>query len=269
MNKFSALAFCAVLIVIEGCKTVPITGRRQMAFIPSSQINSLSFSTYGDMMRNAPLSTNQPWTAMVKNSGDKIKTAVEKYLADKGQSDATKGFEWEFNLIANPTVNAFCMPGGKVAFYEGIMPVCQNELGVAVVMGHEIAHAIANHGNERMTQGLAQQFGGAALSVALRDKPQQTQALFMTAYGVGSQYAAILPFSRLHESEADELGLVFMAMAGYDPREAPKFWERMSSASGGAAPPEFMSTHPSHNTRIKNLNAKMPEAIKIYEANRK
>jgi predicted Zn-dependent protease len=269
MNKFSALAFCAVLIVIEGCKTVPISGRRQMAFIPSSQINALSFSTYGDMMRNAPKSSNQQWTTMVENSGDRIKNAVEKYLADKGQADVTKGFEWEFNLLANPTVNAFCMPGGKVAFYEGIIPICQNELGVAVVMGHEVAHAIANHGNERMTQGLVQQFGGAALSVALRDKPQQTRGLFMAAYGVGSQYAAILPFSRLHESEADELGLVFMAMAGYDPREAPKFWERMSSASGGSAPPEFMSTHPSHSTRINNLNAKMAEAIKIYEANLK
>jgi predicted Zn-dependent protease len=269
MNKFIALSFCLALIVLEGCKTVPISGRRQMAFIPSSQLNSLSFTSYGDMMRAAPKSSNQQWTAMVQNSGNKIKTAVEKYLAEKGQSDVTKGFEWEFNLLAAPTVNAFCMPGGKVAFYEGIMPLCNTETGVAVVMGHEVAHAIASHGNERMTQGLVQQFGGAALSVALRDKPQETQSLFMTAYGVGTQFGAMLPFSRLHESEADELGLIFMAMAGYDPREAPKFWTRMSSASGGAAPPEFMSTHPSHNTRIKKLNEKMPEAIKVYEASKK
>jgi predicted Zn-dependent protease len=256
-----------LLLSLSGCKSVPLSGRKQLNIIPGGQLNTLSFNTYGDMMRQSQLSNNQAQVAMVKKSGENIRMAVERYLTENNLSSRSKGFEWEFNLIEAPgVVNAFCMPGGKVAFYSGIMPICRDETGVAVVMGHEIAHAIANHGNERMSQGLIQQFGGVALAVALRDKPQETQTLFMSAYGVGSQVGAILPFSRLHEAEADELGLIFMAMAGYDPREAPKFWERMQAASGGGAPPEFLSTHPSHNRRIENLNKKMPEAIKYYEA---
>jgi predicted Zn-dependent protease len=265
--KYISIFMMATFMILSGCKSVPISGRKQLNLIPGGQLNTLSFSSYGEMMRNSRLSTNQAQVAMVKKSGENIRIAVEKYLVQNNMSNRTKGFEWEFNLIEAPEViNAFCMPGGKVAFYSGIMPICRDETGVAVVMGHEIAHAIANHGNERMSQGLIQQFGGIGLSVALRDKPQETQALFMTAYGVGSQVGAILPFSRLHEAEADELGLIFMAMAGYDPREAPRFWERMQSASSGGAPPEFLSTHPSHNRRIENLNKKMPEAIRYYEA---
>ena len=176
-----------------------------------------------------------------------------------------KGFQWEFNTVESEEANAFCMPGGKVVFYTGILPICQDEAGVAVVMGHEVAHAIAKHGNERMSQGLVQQFGGVALSVALSDKPAQTQQLFQTAYGVGSQVGVMLPFSRLQESEADELGLIFMAMAGYDPHEAPKFWERMSAKSSGGAPPEFLSTHPSHETRIRKLNKAIPKAMEYYK----
>ena len=191
----------------------------------------------------------------------KIKSAVEKYMADNNLSDQLKGFNWEFNTVESDQVNAFCMPGGKVVFYTGILPICKDDAGVAVVMGHEVAHAIAKHGNERMSQGLIQQFGGVALSVAIADKPAETQQLFQTAYAVGSQVGVMLPFSRLQESEADDLGLIFMAMAGYDPHEAPKFWERMSANSGGSAPPEFMSTHPSHETRIKKLNAAIPKAM--------
>ena len=154
---------------------------------------------------------------------------------------------------------------GSAAVYTGIMPICKDEKGVAVVMGHEVAHAIANHGAERMSQGMIQQMGGVALDAALADKPNETRALFGTAYGLASNYGAMLPFSRLHESEADKMGLIFMAMAGYDPREAPKFWERMAANSGGGAPPEFMSTHPSHDTRINDLNAQIPEAMKYYK----
>ena len=157
------------------------------------------------------------------------------------------------------------MPGGKVAFYSGILPVCQDEAGVAVVMGHEVAHAIANHGRERMSQGLIQQLGGVALSVAIADKPEETQALYYAAYAIGSNYGAMLPYSRLHESEADKLGLIFMAMAGYDPHVAPQFWQRMQAATGGQAPPEWLSTHPNPENRIKALNEFMPKAMKYYK----
>jgi predicted Zn-dependent protease len=156
------------------------------------------------------------------------------------------------------------MPGGKVAFYTGIMPVCKDEAGVAVVMGHEIAHAIANHGRERMSQGMLQQLGGTALSVALSESPETTKTIFGSAYGVATSLGAILPFSRLHESEADKMGLIFMAMAGYDPNEAPKFWVRMSEMSKGGSPPEFLSTHPSHERRIAELKEQIPEAMKYY-----
>lgn len=161
------------------------------------------------------------------------------------------------------------MPGGKVAFYEGIMPICQNEAGVAVVMGHEISHAIAQHGSERMSQQLAQQGLGMALQVYAAQKPEQTQQMIMTAYGLGSQVGFLLPYSRLHESEADELGLYFMAMAGYDPREAPKFWERMDAQSGSSSTSEFFSTHPSHGKRISNLNKWMDKAMEYYSKTEK
>ena len=176
------------------------------------------------------------------------------------------GYRWEFNLIESDVPNAWCMPGGKVAFYTGILPLCQDENGVAVVMGHEIAHAIAEHGSERMSNQLAISMGGIALSEATKTKPEETQALYMAVFAVGAQYGAMLPYSRKHESEADHMGLLFMAMAGYDPRTAPAFWERMA-ASGGAAPPEFMSTHPSDETRIRQLNERMPEAMEYYEGN--
>jgi predicted Zn-dependent protease len=162
--------------------------------------------------------------------------------------------------VEENTVNAWCMPGGKVVVYTGLLPVALNDDGLAVVMGHEIAHAIANHGNERMSQGLAAQAGGVALSVALSNKSPETQNLFLKAYGVGANVGAMLPFSRLHESEADEMGLILMAMAGYNPDEAIKFWERMDKATQGQAPPEFLSTHPAHSTRIQNLKKAIPKA---------
>ena len=174
-----------------------------------------------------------------------------------------KDFKWEFNLVEDNTVNAWCMPGGKVVFYTGILPITKDEKGIAVVMGHEIAHAIARHGNERMSQGLALQGGGIALSLALSDKPELTQNLFQQAYGLGGQLG-MLKYSRSHDSEADKMGLVFMAMAGYDPREAVEFWKRMA-AQGGQKPPEFLSTHPSDDTRIKDLEDFMPEALKYYK----
>jgi len=167
--------------------------------------------------------------------------------------------------VEDKEVNAWCMPGGKVVVYSGILPVTQGEAGLAVVMAHEIAHAVAEHGNERMSQGLLAQFGGMALSEALSARPEATQNLWMTAYGVGAQYGAMLPYSRLQENEADHLGLIFMAMAGYDPNEAVTLWQRMATQKGGTAPPEFLSTHPSDAARIENIRRLIPEAMRYYK----
>lgn len=243
-----------------GCKKVPITGRRQMKLLPNSTLNTMAFSNYKEFLAKNKVSTDAANTQMVKEVGQNIKVAVTKYFNEKGHSKLLEGYAWEFNLVDDPAVNAWCMPGGKVVVYSGLLPVAQGKDGLAVVMGHEIAHAIANHGNERMSQGLITQMGGVALSTAISSKPKQTQNVFMNAYGVGANLGAILPFSRLHESEADRMGLIFMAMAGYDPEAAVPFWERMGQASGGAAPPELLSTHPSHSTRIKKLKANLPEA---------
>ena len=259
-----SVSIILTLIILIGCATVPITGRKQFSIIPNSQILPLSYSSYQDVLKESKLSTNQEQVQQVKRVGSKIQQSVEDFMAQNKLSDKLDGYAWEFNLIEENTINAWCMPGGKVAFYTGILPVCQDEAGVAVVMGHEIAHAIANHGAERMSQGLVQQLGGVALAVAIKDKPEETQALFFTAYGIGTTYGAMLPYSRLHESEADKLGLVFMAMAGYDPHEAPKFWERMDAMAGSPPVPQWMSTHPSSENRISNLNEYMPEAMKYY-----
>ena len=250
-----------------GCSSVPVTGRRQLTLVSSSEMNTLAATSYTETLSTSKLSTNAPQTTMIKNVGARISKAVEQYMAEKGLSDAISDFQWEFNLIDDPnTVNAWCMPGGKVAFYTGIIPICQNEAGVAVVMGHEIAHAIANHSAERMSQELMVQMGGAMLSTALQQKSEMTQQIALSVFGAGTQLGAILPFSRKHELEADKMGLIFMAMAGYDPNEAPKFWERMEANSGGAAPPQFLSTHPSDTKRISDLKAAMPEAMKYYQA---
>ena len=245
------------------CSTVPITGRSQLHLISSSELNAMSFQQYNQFLSENKLSTDANSTNMVKRIGSNIKGAVENYFAQHNLSKELNGYAWEFNLIESPEVNAWCMPGGKVVVYSGILPITQNEDGLAVVMSHEIAHAVAQHGGERMSQGLLQQLGGMALSVALQNEPQTTQNIFMTAYGLGSTIGVILPFSRTQESEADRLGLVFMAMAGYNPNAALDFWTRMS-AQGGSKPPEFLSTHPSDATRIANIKKHMPEAMKYY-----
>lgn len=263
-----ALAMAGGLLLIESCSTVPLTGRRQLSLVPSSEINAMSFQQYEQVIDTSRLSSNQEWTNMVRSAGRNISREVEAYMREIGEADNVEGFQWEFNLLAEDVVNAWAMPGGKVAFYEGIMPIARNETGVAVVMGHEIAHAIAKHGAERMSLGLAQQLGGATLQMALSQQPQQTQQLAMAAFGIGSQVGVQLPYSREHESEADRLGLIFMARAGYDPREAPQFWERMQGENQGPRPPEFMSTHPHPDSRIRKLNQYMDEAVKVYQQNR-
>ena len=265
MKKLTSLII--VLLFTFSCSKVPITGRQQITWIPSDQMLQLSFQNYNEVLKNSELSDNETWREWVETVGYDIQDAVREYMIEIDMKEALEGYKWEFHVLEEDVINAWAMPGGKVAFYEGIMPICGDKNGVAVVMGHEIAHAVAEHGNERMTQGLIQQGLGTALAVALRNEPEQTQQIAMAAYGIGSTVLGILPYSRLHESEADHLGLIFMAMAGYDPREAPDFWQRMAAKSEGGAPPEFLSTHPSHETRIENLNKWMDEAMKYYRRN--
>jgi len=253
------------LMLIGACSTVPLTGRKQLDIIPASTMMAMSYQQYDEFLKTNRLSNNREQTQMVKTVGSRIQQAVERYMAENNMSKLLNGYQWEFNLIESPDVNAWCMPGGKVVVYTGILSVTRDEAGLAVVMGHEIAHAIAKHGNERMSQGLITELGGAALDVALNEKPEKTRQLWMTAYGLGAQLGVILPYSRLHESEADHLGLIFMAMAGYDPNSAVEFWQRMSAMKTGPAPPEFMSTHPSDQTRINRIKAELPEAKKYYK----
>jgi predicted Zn-dependent protease len=255
----------ATAVLCYACASVAVTGRKQLSLVPSDQIIGMSKDQYAQVLQQNQLSTNAQQVEMVKRVGTNIQKAVESYMASKGKSAELAGFAWEFNLIQDDkTVNAWCMPGGKVAFYTAIMPICADENGVAVVMGHEVAHAIANHGAERMSQQMAAQMGLNVLGTALGQNPTATKDIFMQAVGMGTNLG-MLKFSRAHESEADHMGLIFMAMAGYDPSGAPKFWERMSAGSGGQQPPEFMSTHPSHDTRIKDLQNWTPEAMKYYK----
>jgi len=264
MKNVFALAIIAFTLLSSSCSKVPVTGRRQLSLIKNSEIIPASFEQYQQVKTESKLSSNEEQVALVRKVGSRIETAVEKYMSENGWAKELKGYEWEFNLIEEETVNAWAMPGGKVAFYTGIMPICKDEKGIAVVMGHEVAHAIANHGRERMSQGMAAQYGLASLSVAFGQNPSGTKDLLMQSIGAGTQLG-MLKFSRKHESEADHLGIIFMAIAGYDPHEAPTFWERMAAESGGGSPPEFMSTHPSHDTRISDLNKWMPEAVGYYQ----
>lgn len=260
----SLLLVAAILLAAIGCSKVPLTGRQQFSLIPESTLSQMSASEYQSFLSKSQVVNSGTDAQMVKTVGQRISQSVQTYLTQNKAGDRVKGFKWEFNLIESKEQNAWCMPGGKVAVYTGLLPVTKDETGLAIVMGHEIAHAIAQHGNERMTQGLLQQLGAIGLAVALQNKPAQTQDLFMQAYGIGSQVGLLLPFSRKQESEADQLGLIFAAMSGYDPNQAVPFWERMSKI-GGAAPPEILSTHPSNSTRIADLKKFMPTALKYYK----
>lgn len=253
------------LLTIYACTSVPVTGRSQLSLISNAEIIPMASQQYQEVIKKGPLSTNVEQTAMVRRVGVNIQKAVERYMVEKNLSSQLNGFAWEYNLIEDPkTVNAWCMPGGKVAFYTAILPICKDELGVAVVMGHEVAHAIANHGSERMSQQMVAQVGLGTLGALMGQNPTLGNELLMQAVGAGTN-VGMLTFSRKHESEADRMGLIFMAMAGYDPNQAPVFWERMAALSGGQQPPEFLSTHPSNETRIKDLNGWMPEAMKYYK----
>ncbi len=268
LYRIAVLSIAAGLLgaSLYSCSTVPLTGRQQLNIIPGSSMLSMSSQQYGDFLKsNKVVQASDKDAQMVERVGKKIQGAVERYFAQQNMSDKLSGYNWEFHLVESKEVNAWCMPGGKVVVYTGILPVTRDETGLGVVLGHEIAHAVAEHGAERMSQGLIAQLGGMALSKALEEKPDETKQLWMTAFGVGVQYGALLPYSRVQESEADHLGLIFMAMAGYDPNASLQFWQRMSAQQGGQAPPEFMSTHPSDETRIAQIKEEMPEAMKYYQ----
>jgi predicted Zn-dependent protease len=254
-----------LLFYVVACAEVPITHRKSLRLVPESELLTMSLQQYSEVLNKSKLSTDQQKVQLVRDVGFKIAKAAEAFLAEVGQSANIKNYQWDFNLIEDDkTVNAWVMPGGKAAVYTGILPYTQNETGLAVVLGHEVGHALADHGNERMSDALVAQMGGMALSVALSSRPQQTQQLFATVYGVGANVGFLLPYSRLHESEADRIGLTLMARAGYDPREAIPFWQRMSKQEG-QRPPQFLSTHPAPETRIADIKKYLPEALPYFE----
>lgn len=263
MRKIS-IVFILLSVVFIQCSKVPVTGRKQFRMLPESMILGMSLTAYNDFMASNPaISNTDSRTQLVKNTGNRLKNATVNYLQKHGFSKRLKQFSWEFNLVENNAVNAWCMPGGKIVVYSGLLPYSENEAGLATVMSHEIAHAVARHGNERMSQQLALLLGGVSLAVALQDHPQETQNIFLAVYGVGGALGA-LAYSRKHEYEADKIGMVFMALAGYDPSEAVSFWERMSKRMGGTAMPQFLSTHPSDENRIKAMKEFLPSAKKYY-----
>jgi len=274
LQKKSTGLLCFLTIILMSfllfaCAQVPITHRQSLHLVPESELLTLSFQQYDEVLRKSKLSKDRDKVQMVQRVGKRIANAAESFLAESGRKDTISGYKWDFNLIEDDKVaNAWCMPGGKVAVYTGILPFTKDDTGLAVVMGHEVAHAIAGHGNERMSQALLAEMGGTALSVALSQKPQQTRELAMAAFGMGASIGFLLPYSRLHESEADRIGLILMARAGYDPREAIAFWGRMNQKAG-PRPPEFLSTHPAPQSRIDNLNRYISEALPYYQRSSK
>ncbi len=261
---FTVFLLSAILIA---CTRNAITNRKQFKLLPEKEVQAMATTEYQNFLSaNKVITTNTNRDAeMVRRVGQRITKAVTEYYTSKGLAKDLEGYQWEYNLVDSKDVNAWCMPGGKIVVYTGLLPITQNEAALAVVIGHEVSHAIFNHGNERMSQGLLQQLGGVALSVAVANKPKETQNIFLGAYGVGTAVGVLLPFSRKHEYEADEYGLNWAAMAGYNPQEAIPLWQRMEKAGGGQKPPEFLSTHPSEGNRIEQLQKFMPEALKYYK----
>jgi predicted Zn-dependent protease len=254
-----------LILLLISCTTVPLTGRSGLSLVPDSQLVTMSYQQYSDVLKKSKLSNNPEKVQMVRRVGGRIAMAAESFLKESGAGADVALYKWEFNLIEDDkVVNAWCMPGGKVAVYTGILPIARDETGLAVVVGHEVAHAIAKHGNERMSQALLVQLGGIGLSAALSTQAAATQELFLQLYGVGANVGYMLPYSRLHENEADRIGLVLMAKAGYDPRAAVGLWQRMNSQSGGRSL-EFLSTHPAPATRVANIQSLIPEAMRYYQ----
>lgn len=248
----------AIFLGVSACKVNPFTGKKMLNMYPNSQIFPSAFAQYDQFLTENKTVENTADARMITTVGQRIASAAERWLTANGYPGYLKDYKWEYNLVQDETVNAWCMPGGKIVFYTGILPICKGETGVAVVMGHEVAHALADHGAQRMSAATFQQLGAVAGNIAIKD--EQTRNTFNQAYGLGSQLGVMLPFSRSHETEADRIGLQIMAIAGYNPEEAAELWKRMKANSGGEAPPEFMSTHPSNDTRIANLTAWAPLA---------
>lgn len=265
MKKLT-LFLVAIALLVSSCGNVPITGRQQLMLVSDAEVLSLSLTEYNTYMQSAKKSTNSTATNLVVKVGGKIADAVAYYYKSNGMEDMLKDYSWEFNLVEDEGVNAFCMPGGKIVVYTGILPVTQDETGLAVVLSHEVAHAVAKHANERMSQQMVAQYGSEAVSALLGSASETTKLIGQTVYGLGAEYGVMLPFSRKQELEADYLGLVFMAIAGYNPDAAVPFWQRMSQSSGGAGIPEFMSTHPSDATRIADIQKELPKAKEVYNA---
>ncbi len=264
MIKRKSAIFFAVLFLM-GCSSVPITGRKQVKLLPETELVQMSLAAYRDFLQENTVVEKGSDAEMVERVGRKLAASVTDILTKEGMTDRLATLKWEFNLVEDKLANAWAMPGGKVVVYTGILPITETETGLAVVMGHELAHAIAQHGNERMSQLLLSQVGVAALDIALTTQPEETRQSLLLAAGIGTQLGVILPFSRKHESEADELGLIFMANAGYDPSEAIRFWTKMN-ASAGSSVPEFLSTHPSHESRIEDIRNKyLPVAMTYYQ----
>ena len=264
MKRFKLTTLLLALFLLAGCSSVPLTGRKQVLLVSDSEVLSSSLTQYNDYIKTAKKSTNTTQTAMVVRVGKKIAAATETYLKANGMSSEIKNFAWEFNLVQDAQVNAFCMPGGKIVVYEGLMKLVSSDDELAVVIGHEVAHAVAKHSNERMSQQVMAQYGAAILGAVVSDKSAAVQKAAETVYGIGAQYGVMLPFSRKHESEADYMGLVFMTMAGYNPDVAVGFWQKMSAGSGGSVP-EFMSTHPSDATRIADIEKELPVIKAKYQ----
>lgn len=248
----------AVFMAVVACKTNPFTGKSTLNFYPNSQVFPMAFAQYDQFLGENKVIKGTSDAEMITRVGQRIASAAERWLDANGYPGYLKDYKWEYNLVQDEAVNAWCMPGGKIVFYTGILPIAENETGIAVVMGHEVAHALADHGAQRMSAGTMQQLVGVAGNVAIKDPEKRN--MFNQAYGIGSTVGVMLPFSRSHETEADRIGLQIMAIAGYNPDEAARLWQRMKAKAGGQAPPEFLSTHPSNDTRISNLTAWAPEA---------
>lgn len=262
LTNFIALAL--TLAILTGCATSPYTGRRTISLVPRSDVLKMGLTEYRKVIQEAKLSTDRRKIKMLYRVGARIARSAEAFMRDSGQAAKIPGYRWEFNLIDDPEqVNAWCMPGGKIAVYTGLLPVTRDETGLAVVIGHEVAHALAEHGRERMSQTLLTQLGGVALSVALADKAPAVQQGFMTAYGLGAQVGYILPYSRTHEYEADRIGLILAAQAGYDPRAAIGLWQRMNDQAKTRTP-ELLATHPAPDSRIREIKRYLPEAMRYY-----
>lgn len=257
------LGIGATVLAVAACTTNPMTGRKSLQIgTLNSQITTSAVQQYQQTLKESKVVTGAQ-AQMVKKVGNNIKTAAEKYYASIGRSADLSGYQWEFNLLQDNQVNAWCMPGGKVAVYTGILPITKDETGLAVVMGHEVSHALAGHGNERISQAMVAQYGGQLIGGAISNA--QLAKVFEAAYPIGSQ-VTLLKYGRTQESEADEMGLNLMAIAGYDPKQAIPFWSRMEAASSGARQPEFLSTHPSPQTRIADIQKDLPKALEYYRA---